>query len=209
MSHDTWIHRAVRVLVRPLAGTPVTPNHLTSARLLTGIGAAAAFAVGEASWTRAGVVLFVLSMLFDRADGELARLSGKGSRFGHFYDIVTDAVCDTAVLAGIGIGLSAGTWGKLAIVMGLFAGLSVAFIFYLIMTIERDLGAGGGAFGALAGFDPDDAMVLIPIAMWLGYGETLLLAAVVLAPLAAIIVAVGFRRRRSAHAADGGKKLRR
>ena len=40
MSHNTWIHRGVRILVRPLAKTPVTPNQITTLRLLTGIGAA-------------------------------------------------------------------------------------------------------------------------------------------------------------------------
>lgn len=197
MSHDTWIHRGVRVLVRPLAGTPVTPNHLTTARLLTGLGAAAAFATGAPGWIRAGAVLFLLSMAFDRADGELARMRGKSTRFGHFYDIVTDAVCDTAVLAGIGVGLSAGTFGRFAILMGVIAGVSVAVIFYLIMRMERELGEGGGAFAAFAGFDADDAMVLIPVAMWLGYGEALLLAAAVAAPLSLGVVAVKFRRRRA------------
>jgi len=209
VSHNTWIHRGVRVLVRPLLRSPLTPNHLTTVRLFTGLGAAAAFTSGEEQWIRAGAVLFVLSMLFDRADGELARLSGKSSRFGQLYDILADAVCDTAALAGIGIGLSGGPWGKLAVVMGLVAGLSVAFIFYLIFSIERDLGPGRGAFEAFAGFDPDDSMVLIPIAMWLGYGETLLLASVIIAPLAAIIVAVGFRRRRSADAGRADEEIGR
>lgn len=209
MSHNTWIHRGVRMLVRPLVRTPVTPNHLTTARLFTGLGAAAAFATGEEQWIRAGAALFVLSMLFDRADGELARLSGKSSRLGQLYDIVSDAFCDTATLAGIGIGLSGGDWGKLAIVMGLVAGLSVAFIFLLIFGIERDLGPGSGTFEGFAGFDPDDAMVLIPIAMWLGYGETLLFASVIVAPLAAIGIAVAFRNRRSADAGRTDEATRR
>ena len=53
MSHDTWIHRCARVLVRPLVRTRVTPNHLTTVRLLTGLGSAAAFAAGDEAWTRA------------------------------------------------------------------------------------------------------------------------------------------------------------
>jgi len=51
MSHNTWIHRVVRVsLVKPLINIPVTPNHLTTARLLTGIAAAALVAKGEPRW---------------------------------------------------------------------------------------------------------------------------------------------------------------
>ncbi|MDH3315768.1 MAG: CDP-alcohol phosphatidyltransferase family protein [Gammaproteobacteria bacterium] len=195
MSHDTWIHRGVRTLVRPLARTPVTPNHLTTARLFTGLGAAAAFTTGEDSWIRAGAVLFVVSMAFDRADGELARVSGKTSRFGHFFDLATDAVCNAAVLAGIGVGLRAGAFGDWAILMGLTAGLSVASIFYMVIRIEQQLGQGSSAFDPQFGVDPDDAMIVIPIVMWLGYGEALLAAAAVMAPLSMIIIAVVFRRR--------------
>ncbi len=196
MSHDTWIHRGVRTLVRPLARTAVTPNHLTTARLFTGLGAAAAFATGEDSWIRAGAVLFVLSMAFDRADGELARVSGKTSRFGHFYDIVSDAACNAAVLAAIGVGLRAGAFGNWAILMGFTAGLSVASIFCMVIWIEKRLGQGSGAFAAHFGIDPDDAMVVVPIVMWLGYGEALLAAAAVLAPLSMILIGVVFARRR-------------
>lgn len=195
MSHDTWFHRGVRVVVRPLARTALHPNHLTTARLVTGVAAAAAFASGEPRLVGAGAVLFLLSMVFDRADGELARLSGKTSRFGHLYDIATDAVCDTAVLAGIGLGSSGGNLGGLAVALGVIAGASVAATFYLILRMEGAAGHGGGGVDAFAGFDPDDAMVLIPLAMLLGFGEILLLAAAALAPLSLIIVAVVFRRR--------------
>ena len=47
MSHNTWIHRIVRVGVRPLVATPVTPNQLTTLRLASGLAATAAFAVGD------------------------------------------------------------------------------------------------------------------------------------------------------------------
>ncbi len=201
MSDNTWMHRGVRVLVRPLAGTAVTPNQLTSARLLTGLGAATAFATGVDAWMNAGGALFLLSMLLDRADGALARMTGKTSRFGRYYDILADACCDVAALAAIGVALSGGALGALAILLGLIAGLSVAAIFYLIVRMEQDLGEGGGAVAGFAGFDPDDAMVLIPVALWLGYGEALLVAAAALAPLSALCIALGFKRRRAARAA--------
>ncbi len=47
MSHDTWIHRVARVtVVKPLVHTAVRPNQVTTVRLLTGIAAAAALAIG-------------------------------------------------------------------------------------------------------------------------------------------------------------------
>ncbi|MEQ9327385.1 MAG: CDP-alcohol phosphatidyltransferase family protein, partial [Rhodospirillales bacterium] len=71
MSHNTYIHRAVRVLVRPLARTPVTPNQITTLRLAGGIGACALFASGPDQHLMAGAWLFLFSMVLDRADGEL------------------------------------------------------------------------------------------------------------------------------------------
>ena len=39
MSHNTWAHKVTDPVVRILAKTAVTPNHLTTARLATGLAA--------------------------------------------------------------------------------------------------------------------------------------------------------------------------
>ena len=44
--NDTWTHALARMAVRPLLGTGVTPNHLTTLRLLTGLLAWATLAGG-------------------------------------------------------------------------------------------------------------------------------------------------------------------
>ena len=117
MSHDTWIHRGVRAPVRRLAKTPVTPNQITTLRLVTGLGAAAAFALGSDPFRHLGAGVFVLSVLLDRADGELARMSGKTSRAGHVYDLFADAVCNAVIFFGLGVGLRGGYFGSWAILM--------------------------------------------------------------------------------------------
>ena len=65
ISHNTWIHRIAGLAVKPLVKTPVTPNHLTTLRLLTGLGAAGLFATGAQPWLYYGAGLFVFSMLLD------------------------------------------------------------------------------------------------------------------------------------------------
>ena len=70
MVGDSWTHRLARPLVRPLVGTRVTPNHLTTLRLLTGLGACAALAVGDRGLEIWGGWLWLASALRDRADGE-------------------------------------------------------------------------------------------------------------------------------------------
>jgi phosphatidylglycerophosphate synthase len=198
MSHDTWFHRLARVtVVKPLANTPVTPNHLTMVRLAAGLGAAGSLAAGETDWA-AG--LFVLSMLMDRADGDLARLTGKTSPFGHKLDLITDALCNTLIFVGLGIGLSGGAYGAWAIPMGLLAGGAVALILFLVLRIEALEGARAAEIGNFHGIDPDDAIVAVPIALWLGWAEGLLVAASIGAPAFAIFFVWLFRRKLKAAA---------
>src|SRR3954466_763287 len=75
MSQNTLIHRLVRPAVRAVAAhTSLTPNHVTTLRLATGLAASMMFAQGIYGWVAIiGGCIFLLSMLLDRADGELAR----------------------------------------------------------------------------------------------------------------------------------------
>jgi archaetidylinositol phosphate synthase len=69
MSHNPWTHRIVPPIVRPLIGTGVTPNHLTTLRLLTGVATALRMARGDRFWSDLASAVFLLSFLLDRADG--------------------------------------------------------------------------------------------------------------------------------------------
>ncbi|MGH8503205.1 MAG: CDP-alcohol phosphatidyltransferase family protein [Gammaproteobacteria bacterium] len=184
MSHDTWLHRSVRACVRPLIETPITPNHITTARLATGLAAAALFAGGSQYWAAA---CFLLSMLLDRADGELARASGKSSPWGHKYDLITDTLCNALAFVGIGIGLRHGVFGAAAIPMGIVAGAAIICILWWVTRIERLHGQRAGELRVLPRFDPDDAMIVVPAAALLGWMEPLLAAAAVGAPLFALL----------------------
>lgn len=206
MSDNTWIHRIVRVGVRPLVDTPVAPNHLTTLRLLTGLGAAALFAAGSPAALDWGAGMFVLSLLLDRADGELARLSGKKSAFGHRYDLVSDGLCNSVAFVGLGFGLRGGIFGVWAVPMGVLSGVAIVLTFYLVFRLET----AGGTIGGAAGFDPDDALLLVPISIWLGGAEYLLAAAAIGAPA----FAVGFcwiflrnARRMAGYHRDRRKRL--
>ncbi len=184
MSHNTWIHRIVRVaLVKPLAGTAVTPNHLTALRIATGLGAAGSLAAGEMN---TGAGLFVVSVVLDRADGDLARLTGKTSPWGHKFDLISDALCNTLIFVGLGIGLRDTSLGFWAPVMGGLAGASVAAILWLVMRIEERQGARAAELGSVAGFDADDAILAVPVFIWLGGAVELLKAAALGAPAFAV-----------------------
>src|SRR5580693_2360286 len=85
------IHQGWRTTAPPSHG-PVTPNHLTTVRLGVGVAAAAAFMHGGYAWMNLGALLLVISNFLDHTDGELARLSGRTSRLGHWYDLGSDAL---------------------------------------------------------------------------------------------------------------------
>ena len=126
MGHNTWMHRTVRVGVRPLAGGPITPNQVTTLRLAVGLVAAVALAHGDGAWRAWGAGIFVLGLFLDRADGELARLSGKTSPWGHTYDLVSDALSNAFAFFGLGVALRAAAFGAWAPFMGLLPGRAIA-----------------------------------------------------------------------------------
>ena len=100
MSSNTWVHRLVRRGVRPLVDTPVTPNQLTTLRLLTGLLAVGGFAAGTPRASAVAGTLCLISALLDRADGELARLGGKTSSRGHASDMISDSTVTILTFVG-------------------------------------------------------------------------------------------------------------
>jgi phosphatidylglycerophosphate synthase len=178
-----------------LVNTPVTPNHLTTLRLVTGIGAACAFAVGTADARMVGAGIMVASLLLDRADGELARQSGKTSQTGHRYDLIADGLSNGVVFMGIGIGLADSVLGLWALALGLVTGTAAIAGELLLMRLDT-LGLQNTAqLGGWWGFDPDDGMFLVPLAVALGFSLQLLVVASVGAMVAAIVFLVLLWRR--------------
>ena len=194
MSHDTWIHRAARVVARPLARTWVTPNQVTTLRLAAGLAAAGALAEGGADWRHWGAGIFVIGLFLDRLDGEVARLGGKTSPWGHRYDLFSDTLSNAVAFLGLGIGLRAGEFGAWAPAMGMVAGLAIAAILWLVVRMESLHGARAGELSSTAGFDPDDGLIAVPVLVWLGLSDWLLAAACLGAPAFAIYMALKFRK---------------
>jgi len=142
--------------------------------------------MGEDSFTTMGAGVFILSLLLDRADGVLARLTGKMSINGHKYDLIADAVSNALAFIGIGVGLRHSQLGDLAIPLGFVAGLAVTTVFFFVTRVETRKGNRAAEIKGSAGFDPDDAMLLVPVAMMLGFKSELIIAAAIGASVFAI-----------------------
>jgi phosphatidylglycerophosphate synthase len=192
-----WDARLARHLVWPLRHGPVTPNHLTTVRLGVGVAAAGAFMHGGYAWMNLGALLLVISNFLDHTDGELARLSGKTSRLGHWYDLGSDALVTILLFTGIGAGVATRSHALLPmspLALGLLAGLAVALIFYLRMRIEGVAGKDGSRQASLGGFQTEDVLYLMPIVTLCNAAVPFLVAAAIGAPLFAVWVVFDFRR---------------
>lgn len=187
MSENTLSHRAARRLIVPLLATPVTPNHLTTARLLTGLAAVGAFALGTDGGNLWGGTLFIISAFLDRADGELARASGKTSAAGHRYDGNCDVAVGSLLFLGIGIGVSDNQLAGWGTALGIFACAAILSIYYIeslfarARNLDHDAPVKNDRW-----FDPDDLLYLVGPIAWAGLLPGFLIAAVVGAPVYAL-----------------------
>jgi phosphatidylglycerophosphate synthase len=192
-----WDARLARRLVAPLCNSWVTPNHLTTLRLGVGLAAAAAFTPGSFGWSNVAALLLVLSNFLDHADGELARMSGKSSRFGHVYDLASDAAVTILLFIAIGVGVAKKpeiAAGIAPAALGLLAGTAIALIFYLRMRIETLLGKSGTQQASLGGFETEDVLYLLPLATLCNALAPLLLVASICSPLYAVWVTFDYQR---------------
>jgi len=159
--------RLARLLIRPLVNTPVHPNHLTTLSLLFGLAAALLFALGGPDRSSLAAGIYMFAVFIDHTDGELARLSGKTSPFGHRYDFVVGGLNYTMLFIGIGIGLSHGPMGVLALLLGFAAGLSNPFILTLRMRMDARFGKQAVKHPYFSGFEIEDFIYLIGPITWL------------------------------------------
>jgi len=194
VSSTTWTHLLARPMIRPLIGTAVRPNHITTLRLLTGVAACVALAWGTRAGLWWGGGLWLVSAFLDRADGELARLGNMMSPQGHRYDYLSDVWVNTLLFVAIGIGLRHSWLGAWSVPLGLVSGLSMLLIGLFAERIESRSPAGTKAVSGRWGFDPDDALYLMGPLAWLNWLSPILIGASIGTTLAMLILGVRLRR---------------
>ncbi len=189
-----------RVVVRPLVGTAVTPNHLTTLRLVTGIAACVGVALGTPAGSLWGGVLWLLSAFLDRADGELARIGDMMSAKGHAYDYFCDALVNSLVFAAAGIGARHGWLGVWAAPIGALATVSMLVCWVVGEWYQQLEGSGQKAYAGRWGFDLDDGLYLIAPVIWLGLMSIVVVGAAVATSVMAVIILIRYRRLRAGRA---------
>ena len=104
----SWIDKKAREVTRPtleavcrvLARLHISPDAVTYLGLVLTVGVAVLAALGEIRW--AGVA-YIVAAVCDALDGTLARVSGKGSRFGAFLDSTIDRFEESIVFVGLSV----------------------------------------------------------------------------------------------------------
>ncbi len=152
----------------PLARTPLQPNHVTTLSLLAGMAGAGCYALGSRPAQNWGAALYILSIFLDHCDGELARLTGRTSAFGHAYDRAVDLIVKLAVFVAMGAGLGVAGLGARGLLMGLVAGAAFVVIFLLRSRIAAARGRMPGQPG-VGGFEIEDILYLVAPITWLGW----------------------------------------
>jgi phosphatidylglycerophosphate synthase len=148
---DSVFFRPIGLRVaRACMPTALSPDHVTLMALVVGLVAGHLLFYNNVALNAAGVALFIVSDIFDSADGQLARMRGTSTRFGK----ILDGISDGARFANLYIHLIArllmsGSAWWLAIPLGVAAGLAhaqqsgaVDYIRQLYMYIAE----GGGEF---------------------------------------------------------------
>jgi len=91
--------RIITPLRKALARLGVHPNILSITGLILSVVAGFVYSLGSFFWA---AWIVVLAGTCDALDGELARQTGKNSRFGAFFDSALDRYSDCVILMGLG-----------------------------------------------------------------------------------------------------------
>src|SRR2546422_616872 len=115
-------------IARALLPTRVSPHEVTLWSLVIGLVAGHLFAYQDRWTDLIGFGLFIVSDIFDSADGQLARLRGTSTRFGRALDGISDNLRFINLYVHLAYRLiHAGWWWPGAVLLVALAGLAHAY----------------------------------------------------------------------------------
>ena len=140
---------AVAKVNRVMSGRVITPLLLSVApglrpdtvTVLAAVVALSAAAAILAGWVLVAALAVQLASILDGADGEIARVAHRGSRFGAFLDPMLDRVVDGLVFSAAGLYLAAQVGGGVAAgMLGVLATVGHLLVSYSTSRAALDLG---------------------------------------------------------------------
>lgn len=135
-------------IARALGPTRATPDQVTVASLMLGLLAGHLMVYRSPALNAAGVGLFVVSDIFDSADGQLARMRRSSTRFGRILDGVSDNLRFINLYVHLLVRLALAGFGWEAVALAVAAGASHSFQSAAVDFMRQAylyLGAGSGS----------------------------------------------------------------
>ena len=179
MTMKPWDSRIAHFFIRPFHRLPIHPNFVTTLSMVASVASGICFAMATPVLIIIAPALYILGNILDHADGELARLTGKSSTFGHYYDHVAGAIGYLSLFIGLGIGLRGEALGAYAIPFGITAGVASVLTMGIRLRIEARSGVCAHDQPSFAGFEVEDFMYVVAPFTWLGYRDVFLTLAAV------------------------------
>lgn len=114
-----WINRYLSLAVsRWLLRTPFSPNQISVAILAVGLLGAYLASRGSYLSLATGAFLFQMQSVLDGCDGEVSRITHRGSKAGEWFDTIGDDLTNYCFFAAAAIGLYRATHQWLYVVAG-------------------------------------------------------------------------------------------
>jgi CDP-diacylglycerol--glycerol-3-phosphate 3-phosphatidyltransferase len=160
-------------LARALASMGITANAVTIAGGVLSVIGAGLLAAGM---PLAALVVLLIGTISDTLDGQIAKVSGGGTRFGAFLDSTVDRIADGALF--VGAAASGANLGQPVLLWSALVALVASYLVSYVRAKAESLGV-----GATVGPMPREARIvifLIGLAAWALFDLQALFVAAVL-----------------------------
>jgi phosphatidylglycerophosphate synthase len=173
-----YLNRHVSLSIsRWLVKTPLRPNQVSMAILAVGLSGAWLATRGTYWALFAGAFLFQAQSILDGCDGEMSRVTYRGSLVGEWLDTIGDDLTNYCFFAGAALGLHTSTGSTLYLAAGavtVFAGITTSLIEYRYLAkigsgdllkypASQTASAGGGLVGKVAPLFKRDTFVFLTL----------------------------------------------
>jgi phosphatidylglycerophosphate synthase len=102
---DLFFYRPLAfLLVKSIYKTRITPDQLTLGAIVLGLTGGFFYAFGLRQTSTIGALFYILFVILDCSDGQLARLKKNGTKIGRLLDGIADYIVVAAIYVGLAIG---------------------------------------------------------------------------------------------------------
>lgn len=127
-----WVtHRISIRVVGLLENRDVSPNTITLISIITGIIAGVLFFSPSTISYFIGAIILELYYVLDAVDGQYARVKGRTSFTGAYFDYISNHIVQSLVFLGIGIGMYNQSKQVFFLLAGFFSAWGMLFIYII------------------------------------------------------------------------------